>query len=139
MKAYFIDNSPMKILLEDVKYFPDEFSLDTKIIPKSYAYDGLSIPRVFQWLVDMNLTQNIKAGLIHDYEFSQLTEVSFRDANARLRRNLDCSLISRWIVWGGVTIFGHFSYHRDSNYRKYKDKITRARESLWLLSLSLSL
>lgn len=74
MKAYFIEKSPMKILLEDVKYYPEEFSLETQIIPKGYAYDGLSIPRAFQWIVNMNLTQNIKAGLFHDFEFSQLTD-----------------------------------------------------------------
>lgn len=139
MKAYFIDNSPMKILLEDIKYYPEEFSLETQIIQKGYSYDGLSIPRVFQWLVNMNLTQNIKAGLIHDFEFSQLTDTSFREANVRLRKNLDCSFISRWIVWLWVSTFGYFSFERDSNYKRYKKQIQKAREELGLPSLTLTL
>lgn len=139
MKAHFIDYSPMKILLEDEEYFLEEFSMEQRVIPKSYAYDWLSIPRVFQWLVNMNLTQNIRAWLIHDFEYSQLSEVSFREANRRLRENLDCTFLSKWIIWLWVTLFGTLSYKRDSNYNKYKKQITNARKELWFQSLSIKI
>jgi hypothetical protein len=134
-----IPNSPMKILLDDVSYFIHEFSIETRTISKSYTFDWLSIPRPFQWLVNMNLTQNIKAGLIHDYEFSRLSDVSFMEANKRLRENLDCSFAARWIVWWWVVLFGTFSYKKDSNYNKHKEEIIKAREILWLESLTIKL
>lgn len=71
MQAIFIQNTPMKMLLDDYKFL---FGKVYVIIPKGYAFDGLSIPQVFQWIVNMNETQNIEAGLEHDYLYSELAK-----------------------------------------------------------------
>lgn len=136
MKTYFIPNTPMKILLEEVEYFKSPFSFERVVIPKSYCFDGLSIPRYLQWLVDMNKTKNILAWLIHDYEFSEISDIWFMEANKRLRRNLDCTFIAKWIIWGWVSTFWWFSYKKDSNYKLYKKEIQKARIKLNLISLT---
>jgi len=53
-----IYNSPMKILVKDYQYI---YKGKIIVIKAGYAFDGLSIPRPCQWLVDMNGTENIKA------------------------------------------------------------------------------
>lgn len=75
----------------------------------------------------MNHSRNIRAGLIHDWDFSDLSNTEFRRANRRLRKNIKANLIVKWIVWAGVSTFGLFSYRQNRNYIVYADEIAKLR------------
>jgi len=129
MKVVFIENTPMKILLE-----PYYFSINGKSykIPQWYAFDGLSIPRPCQWLVDMNDTENIEAGLEHDFWYSKISgiqkEIIDKHLLQRTRRNNGKRAV---LVYLWVYFFGFLSYQKDSNYKKYEKEIKQKREELW--------
>jgi len=129
MKIELVENSPMKVLLEDY-YF--EYQGKTVKIPMWYAFDGLSIPRPLQWLVDMNYTENIKAWVEHDFLYSKLSEhISNRDgSDAHLYRNVKASKTRAVLVYLGVYFFGKPSYRTDSNFEIYKKQIQSYREAM---------
>lgn len=136
MKAGFVPNTPMKVLLEEYTFFLGNRMI---IIPKGYAYDGLSIPQAYQWIVDMNQTKNIEAGLEHDFLYSKLAEniCNRKRADMHLAGAVKTNFIFRNLVYLGVRTFGRFSYQKDSNYKKYEKEIKAYREKMWMrLSIS---
>lgn len=131
MKAEFIPNTPMKMLLEDYIFCFHNINIR---IPKWYAFDGLSIPQAFQFLVNMNHTENIKAGLEHDFLYSLLAKdiCNKKEADLHLVWTLKTSFFSKFMIYFWVWIFGKFSYHKDSNYKKYEKEIKEYRKKLWI-------
>lgn len=131
MKAWFIPNTPMKILLEEHKFM---FRGVMVVIPQGYAFDGLSIPQWLQWVVDMNQSGNIEAGLHHDFFYSKLAKYicTRKESDQNLKLELKAGKISKNIVYAGVRVFGKSSYQKDSNYLKYKKEIKEYREKMWM-------
>lgn len=138
LKTAFIPNTPIKIVLED--YYLTYNGIAYKI-PAWYAFDWLSIPRVFQWVVDMNMTDNIAIGCLHDYFYSQLSGKNKRFSDEVLLNMLGeynawwrCCIVYLW-----VHFFGFTAYRKDSNYDKYRFEIHEARKQLWLKNLTVTL
>lgn len=124
METYSIPNTPMKILLNPV-YF--EWGKVLHKIPEWYAFDWLSIPSIFQGIVDMNQTNNIKAWLIHDWMYSDLCQL---DITRKLSDKDICDRIwlpSNILIYIWLRLFWWLSWRKDSNYRKYKEEIIQAR------------
>ena len=127
MKTYSIRNTPMKILLESVYFGYKDMTLK---IPAGYAFDWLSVPQLFQNIVNMNETNNIEFWAIHDYFYSEACIVSItrKDADKHL---WECIWgLSGLIVYLWVRIWWAFSWKKDRNYKKYKKQIELARK--WL-------
>ena len=122
--------TPMKILLEEYKF---SFGGIVVVVPAWYAYDGLSIPQAFQWVVNMNHSQNQAAWLEHDFLYSKfgLLISDKEEADVHLRKQLFTYLINRYIVYLWVKIWWHKAYWKDSNYILYKEEIQKYRLQLW--------
>ena len=133
MKTYSIEHTPMKILLE-----PEYFSWRWKTykIPAWYAFDGLSIPQVFQGIVNMNDTDKIKAWLDHDWLYSDVSQTWITRYEADMKLDDDIWWHEWKIMFLWVRIWWLFSYKQDRNYKKYKKEIEEAREKLNLKSLT---
>ena len=131
LKTAYVPWTPMKIILEP--YYFDFFGQCVKI-PAGYAFDGLSIPRELQWLVNMNETQNQEAGLEHDFLYSKLSEkISSKiDSDYHLRYRVKCSKFRATIIFLWVDYFWKSSYRTDSNYIKYEKEIKNLRKKLWI-------
>lgn len=137
MKSDFIPNTPMKILLEEHRFFLREWVM--VVIPVGFAYDGPSIPQAMQWVIDMNHTENIKAGLEHDFLYSILAKYicNRKEADQHFKKTVHGNVISKKLVYAWVRGFGWRSYHKDSNYKKYEKEIKEFREKMWMrLSIS---
>ena len=131
MKVWFVPNTPMKILLEPHYY---EYEGETIKIEAWYAFDGLSIPRPFQWVVNMKSTKNIKAWLEHDHLYSKLMEgkSSRKGSDIHLKKWVEAGFIRSRMVYRGVRMFWWGSYRKDSNYVTYQERIVAYRKYLWL-------
>jgi len=132
LKVSFVPHSPMKIVLED--YYFDYYG-NTLKIPRWYAFDWLSIPRILQNLVDMNQSNNIMSWAIHDYLYSQISPIQDRrqiDSHFYYNIRYINSPFRSALVFIGVYFFGGFSFKKDYNYVKYKKQITSFRKDLWL-------
>lgn len=129
LKTAHIPNTPMKILLEP--YYFNLYGLTVKI-PSGYAFDGLSIPRLLQWIVNMNETQNTETALAHDFLYSKLSGICDKyEADWYLRDNIKTSKIKSTIIFLWVYYFWGSSYKTDTNYKKYEKEIQEARRELW--------
>ncbi len=129
MKLVTIKGTPMKMLLEP-EYF--RYWWQTIKIPAWFSFDGLSIPRLMQWLVDMNSSDNIIAWLIHDWFYSFLSwkEVSRFDSDFDLYERLDFPPNVLVFIW--LRLWWWVAWKKDKNYKKYKKQIERARIENWL-------
>ena len=128
MKTYAIKHTPMKVLLEPI-YF--EYNGVTEKIPAGYAFDGLSIPQIFQNVVNMNSTNNTLASLYHDYFFSLVCDIPITRKQADMRLLNDIEGLGRYLIYIGVRLGGWYSWKQDRNYKKYKIQIDKAREQLF--------
>ena len=128
MKTYAIKHTPMKVLLEPI-YF--EYNGVTEKIPAGYAFDGLSIPQIFQNVVNMNSTDNTLASLYHDYFFSLVCDIPITRKQADMRLLNDIEGLGRYLIYIGVRLGGWYSWKQDRNYKKYKIQIDKAREQLF--------
>ena len=128
MKTYAIKHTPMKVLLEPI-YF--EYNGVTEKIPAGYAFDGLSIPQIFQNVVNMNSTDNTLASLYHDYFFSLVCYVPITRKEADMRLLNDVEGLGRYLIYIGVRLGGWYSWKKDRNYKKYKIQIDKARKQLF--------
>lgn len=117
------------MLLEDYKF---TFGKVYITIPKGYAFDWLSIPQACQWIVNMNDTQNIKAGLEHDYLYSELAKdiCDKNEADEHLETRVKAWKVRKRVVYLWVHYFWHSAYRKDTNYRLYEKEIKEAREKL---------
>lgn len=129
MESYSVPNTPMKILTQPF-YF--EYDGKTEKIPAWYAYDWLSIPQLFQNVVDMNESNNVVAWLIHDYLYSLACHiiVTRKDADCKLFNDVDG--YGKYAVYIWVRAWWWYSWKKDSNYKKYKKEIEEARRLLKL-------
>ena len=127
MKTYAIKHTPMKVLLEPI-YF--EYNGVTEKIPAGYAFDGLSIPQIFQNVVNMNSTNNTLASLYHDYFFSLVCDIPITRKQADMRLLNDIEGLGRYLIYIGVRLGGWYSWKQDRNYKKYKIQIDKARKQL---------
>lgn len=129
MKTSSISKTPIKLLLEDYTFFLD---WEMVVIPQWYAFDGLSIPRPCQWLVDMNETDNLEAGLEHDYCYSLVSWISKKEWDKHLYRAIEKNngMIRAFLVWLWVYLFWFMAYQKDSNYKKYKKEIIEHKQRI---------
>jgi len=128
MKTYSIQHTPMKILLDPI-YF--EYNGVTEKIPAGYAFDWLSIPQIFQNVVNMNSTNNTLASLYHDFFYSLVCDIPITRKKADKRLKSDIKTIGRWLVYIWVRLVGWRSWKQDRNYKKYKIQIDKARKQLF--------
>ena len=128
MKTYSIQHTPMKILLEPI-YF--QYNGVTEKIPAGYAFDWLSIPQIFQNVVNMNSTNNTLASLYHDYFYSLVCNVPITRKKADMRLLNDIEGLGRYLIYIGVRLGGWYSWKKDRNYKKYKIQIDKARKQLF--------
>lgn len=133
MKTQSIDYTPMKVLIEPI-YF--DYKGVTYKIPAWYVYDWLSIPQAFQWVVDMNQTENERYWLIHDWFYSQVCDIPISRKEADIELKDSIKWISGYIIYIWVRIWGKYSWKKDRNYVKYKQQIEQTRKELWLNSLT---
>jgi|ETNvirenome_6_85_1030632.scaffolds.fasta_scaffold46492_4 hypothetical protein len=102
---------------EDIAVLTDSFKVVWKgtciVVPKGFATDGSSVPRIARALVDR--MTGIEASVVHDYLYAtQKKPKDYADDlfNAMLAENINVSWMQRHAMYRAVQVFGRQAYYK---------------------------